>query len=107
MATKKKRSKKRSPTHWQDIGNEVMDGVQNVAGGLWREVTFNERSLNQRAMGKIADAAEATAGLAAIAAVPVKSAGHFAGSVYNGALDGVQAVHDHVWDNHHKRHTYR
>lgn len=90
----KKKAKTRKKTNWYDLGNEVMDGAATIAKGAWREVTMHPKSLNQRAMGKVADVA--TAG-AAIGSVVGGGAMRAAGTVYDLAESGLERAHDRAW----------
>lgn len=96
MAKGRKRKKKPS-TYWQDLGNEVFDGMANVGKGAWREVTFQEDSYNQRAMDKVADVMTGTAAVGSYAAAGAGAVASGAGAAVQTVEDGISSYHDRVW----------
>lgn len=80
-------AKKAVATDWDAVGNEVIDGLANVCGGLGREIAMTDSSWNQRACERVGDAFVSPVGM-----------GAFAGSGLRRGYDGVSGWADHYRD---------
>ena len=82
-------SKKRRPTYWQDVGNEVFDGLGTVGRRTWKEATMRDDSWNQQACEAFGNAGVACIGAGAIAHRGIGWANDRAADGWDGMTNGV------------------
>lgn len=108
------RSKANKPTDWQAVGNEVMDGAQNVGGAVLRNATFRPGSATRNAAGAVGGAFQRMAASAGERRERLQERPQIKGRQSHteptpsgdssGSPDGRSAVarfHDRLWDAGH------